>query len=97
MSRSYKHTILCKDKNGRYSKSLSSRAVRRTDKIADGGAYKKLFCSWEICDYRYDYNTDERSLRKWMNEWERKDSLLHRLYPNRKQAYRAWLKCYKMK
>ena len=56
MSRSRKkHGIYVKDKNNRYMKRQASKRVRRypiEQKIANGSDYKKLLCSWDICDYK---------------------------------------------
>ena len=54
MSRSYKHTPRCGDYKGKYSKRCANRAVRAQkfwDTIPRRAAYKKLYESWNICDY----------------------------------------------
>ena len=54
MSRSYKHTPRCGDKKGRYSKRLANHVVRRNrckDAFPQYAGYKKMFESWNICDY----------------------------------------------
>ncbi len=53
MSRSYKHVPCCKDHN-RGMKKMCNRYVRRNYLVVPSGmAYKKLFCSWNICDYKF--------------------------------------------
>jgi hypothetical protein len=55
-------------------KKFANKRVRRTWDIPDGMAYKKLFCSYEICDWKWLYwNNDEISndypgeeYRSWM-------------------------------
>ena len=51
MSRSYKHTPDCGRKN-KFSKKQANRRVRRNkmDLSLPKGGYKKIYCSWEICD-----------------------------------------------
>jgi len=61
MSRSYKKSPITKDhsggaKNGG-TKNIANRKVRRYLKsarfgLADGRAFRKVFCSWCICDLR---------------------------------------------
>lgn len=42
-------------KGKKTSKRGASRAVRNEKEIASGGAYKKAYCSWNICDFKiYD-------------------------------------------
>lgn len=55
MSRSYKRAVV-KD-TGKYTKidkRRASKAVRRAEIVADGGYYKKLFCSYDIADFVAD-------------------------------------------
>ena len=35
----------------RLLKRLASKAVRRTAEVPDGKGYRKLYCSWNICDW----------------------------------------------
>lgn len=56
MSRSYRKNAIFKQKNDSYYKKLANRAVRNKPvdyDIPDGKAYKKLMCSWDICDFRF--------------------------------------------
>ncbi|MBR0485229.1 MAG: hypothetical protein IJJ69_10700 [Oscillospiraceae bacterium] len=59
MSRSYKKFPVHKDrartsKDREKPKTYANRAVRRSNGIPEGKAgYKKLYCSWIICDYRF--------------------------------------------
>ena len=51
MSRSRKVPMF-KLKNRKFAKKLSNKKVRRFKKsIANGKAFKKIFPSWDICDY----------------------------------------------
>ena len=54
MSRSYKHTPRCGERKGKYSKNLANRRVRRRkfqDPFPQYAGYKKMFESWNICDF----------------------------------------------
>ena len=58
MSRSRKRTWGWTDHStprSRIAKRLASKKVRHAEDIHNGGAYKKVFCSWDICDYRFLY------------------------------------------
>ena len=54
MSRSYKKHISAKsDSQTRWAKCQASKRVRRfKGLIPKGGIYKKLYCSWNIVDYK---------------------------------------------
>ena len=66
MSRSFKKSLVAKDKNNKYNKKSANKKVRRyKNNIANGKAYKKIYESYDICDYIfmtlnedeiYDYN-----------------------------------------
>ena len=58
MSRSYKKTPYCGDCKGKSSKRAANSKVRAVlkqnpDAITSGRAYRKLYDSWEICDYQW--------------------------------------------
>ena len=58
MSRSKKKTWGWTDHhtpNSRHQKRFANKKVRRTENIPNGGAYKKLYCSYDICDYKFLY------------------------------------------
>ena len=56
--------------------------------VPSGMAYKKLFCSWNICDYKF---------LKSFSSFKKEDSKYnHRKYSD-KELYRMWYKYYKMK
>ena len=94
MSRSYKHEPTCGGKN-KFCKNQANRRVRRNK-----GGYKKVYCSWEICDYFSRCTWEEY----WEHEWERyRYFLVHCPQskwckePNYEESYRDWWKAYKMK
>lgn len=47
MSRSYRHTPVCSYRSAD-EKKRASRKARRTTDLADGGAFKKVYCSYFI-------------------------------------------------
>lgn len=70
MSRSYKKSPVCTDHNTpgtRWAKRQAAKAVRRyNDCIDDGKSYRKVYCSWNICDYRF-YQTRKQAIKEWEN------------------------------
>lgn len=66
MSRSYRKPYAVegygsKDKPRR--KRQANRAVRKTD-VANGNAYKKASCSWDIADYKFHCPDTPKMRRK---------------------------------
>ena len=58
MSRSQKKTWGWTDHqtpNSSRQKRFANKKVRRTRDIPNGGAHKKLYCSYDICDYKFLY------------------------------------------
>lgn len=91
MSRSYKHTPCCKD-HTRGMKQCANRYLRRNRlSVPSGKAYKKLFCSYNISDYKF-----LKSFREY-----KKDYADYCYYYNKKysdvELYKMWYKMYKMK
>ena len=80
MSRSFKHTPVLKDnpKGRKFAKKTANRKVRNhKGELANGKAYRKLFCTYDIYDYIFyrpysdwqkDFNRD--GWRKKANGWE---------------------------
>lgn len=99
MSRSYKKFIVCKDENSRFGKRLANRAVRRNKNVPDGAKFKRYFCSWNICDYRSKekFYTAEQFRRKWFDTSYIEFDWLRRRFHTWKEAYRHWLRWYRMK
>ncbi len=88
MSRSYKRVPCYKDHN-RGMKKCANRKVRRNYLIVPSGkAYKKFFCPYDICDYKFIENFS--SYKRWISKYN------HRSYSD-KDLYRMWYKDYKMK
>ena len=103
MSRSYKKTPWAGDKKGTEKKRIAWKAVRQylkehPDEVLIGNNYKKLYPSYDICDYG------------WMRTWEEYWSRCQQFYeervskgwenqtpPNKDEEYRRWLKYYHSK
>ena len=98
MSRSYKKVAVSKDRGSRHTKrrfrckTLANRSVRRARGVMNGGRYKRLFDSWDICDWRC-YLT-ETQLK---DDWEKGDEFLHGNFRTYAAAYRWWYTSYKRK
>ena len=97
MSRSYKkHPYYTDGKEGStaITKRFANKTVRRyKHKLANGKAYKRLFCSWDIHDYiiRWSWlEAKEEYERDLVDLWKKK-------YPTLKEFYRYWSKKYKRK
>lgn len=62
MSRSYKHTPgwTLAPRCSKQVKRWANRVVRRRWGLSNGGSYKKLFESWNICDYKDLYYNREQ-------------------------------------
>lgn len=99
MSRSYKKTPWCGEQKNKADKRNANKKVRMFLKNPNNhllkSDYKKIFESWEICDYGWVISWNEY----WNNclssynehpEWYKEP-------PNKKVEYRKWYKYYKMK
>ena len=99
MSRSYKRFIVCKDQNSKFGKRQASRAVRRSRNVPNGMKFKRFYCSWNICDYRYRerFYTAEEFRRKWFDRNDRELDWERGRFRTWKEAYRHWLQWHRMK
>ena len=97
MSRSYKRTPYCGDNKGKAKKHNANAKVRTKMKdldfiLANGNAYKKVYESYNICDFGW--------VTSWQEYWEICIRMWHRYggeYPDKKQEYRYWLHHYRNK
>lgn len=88
MSRSYKRIPCCKDHN-LGAKRLANKKVRRNNwSILAGNSYKKIFCSYSICDYKF-----LDSFLEYKNSHEKYNGKRY----SDKELYKKWYKAYKMK
>ena len=100
MSRSYKKIPYSGDTKGKAKKRVANSKVRMTlknfNKEFKHNDYKKVYESWDICDFSW--------IRSWKEYWKHCLILYNecpQLYkhqpPNKKEEYRRWYKWYKMK
>ena len=99
MSRSYRKFAVVKDrcrnsKNFMKPKADANRMVRRTADVPQHSGYKKLYCSWNISDYRFVGEQSERELKI---RWKRRNKYLINIADSYREAYRNWIKYYKGK
>ena len=92
MSRRYKKTPWCGDTKGKTKKRLANHSVRRQlqrdlELVPQRGAYKKLYSSWEICDYGWIFT--------WKEYW--KNALDIDPEADMEAVYRKWCKWYRNK
>jgi hypothetical protein len=62
MSKSFKKHPVCTDshRDSTSIKRVANKAVRQCNgSIPNGRAYRKLFCSWNICDYKFRNSLEE--------------------------------------
>lgn len=93
MSRSFKkHPCATDGRAGRkIQKRWANRTVRGKEEIPNGGAYKKVFCSWNIHDYtlRWTWKEAKEEYEHGLN-----NTYLQERYPTLKEFYRFWRKYY---
>ena len=96
MSRSYKHTPRCGNRKGRYSKHLANHVVRRNrykDAFPQYAGYKKMFESWNICDYEIVGRTFEQYYAHMVTCWYIWERHFGKPFPDREQSreeYQRW-------
>ncbi|MFB6367019.1 hypothetical protein ACFCP7_23825 [Paenibacillus elgii] len=76
----------------RWAKQQASKAARRyAGDMQNGKWYRKLYCSWNICDYRF-FKTRQQAIHEWeTSPWPRDRQM------SRKEAVLDWFKFYKRK
>jgi len=62
MSRSFRKNPIIKD-SSKWAKQHANKVVRRTQDVSGGKNYKKVFESWDICDWRIRYTLEECTKR----------------------------------
>ena len=96
MSRSYKKQPYYTDghpKSTKKQKRFANKKVRKyRKKIECGNAYKKIFCSWEIHDYKIRWTWKE-AVENYNNNYD----FWKKSYPNLKDFYRYWKRYHKNK
>ncbi len=66
MSRSFKRTAGFCDRNP-FNKNRANRRVRKDWTIPNGGAYRKVYEPWDICDFRFLF-FNEREAKKFYSD-----------------------------
>ena len=104
MSRSYKKSNYCGDKKDKELKRLANHRVRQRlknnlDYIPKPGAFKRMFESWEICDYGWLCSWEEywNHQCEWYYCDHAKRWLGNQTPPDHEEEYRTWYRYYKMK
>ena len=92
MSRSYKKHPYCTNNSHRaFAKRQANKKIRKyKKKIWNGGSFKHLYCSWEICDWkkRYPWKTARAEYKNFLKSY---------YYLTPEEYYRRWIKIYKNK
>ena len=74
MSRSYKHTPRCGDVKDKFFKKYANRKVRHLstdDYPLNHKSYKKITCSWNICDYEIVGTSFEQYWENYVKSWNK--------------------------
>ena len=95
MSRSYKKTPYCGPKS-KSMKKYANRVLRRDNNTYQNSSYKKRFCSYDICDYKF-FETFEEYFESRVRQWHIWGQKYGYPYPNHEIEYRKWYKYYKRK
>lgn len=100
MSHSYRKYYVTKDHN-KGQKQLANKKVRRTNKLdpLKGGDYKKLYPTYDICDFCWRWTRGEA-----IEEWYEEEAEHNKDYPWRHERFGTlenwlnyWEKCVKRK
>lgn len=96
MSRSYKKHPYATDKHPGTSKekkrtanSVVRNKLKNPDVELQGGDYKKVYDSYDLCDFKYTMTWDEY----WQEALDRYEKHGGKV-PNEKEEYRNWKKTY---
>ena len=96
MSRSYKKNPVFKDNNKGMKKAANCKVHRTKFCIANGNAYRKVFCSYDISDYsiretfaEYCFYAEMRRIQKFLEKGIGNDSKI--------SHYRDWIKYHSRK
>ena len=93
MSRSYKHTPRAGDTKDKFFKKYANRRVRRLpidEPSLNYKSYKKMTCSWNICDYETVGTSFEQYWKRLAKSWHRWHMECDIPYPNRNEAYKEY-------
>lgn len=101
MSRSFKKTNVCTDTNDKFFKNYSNRIIRNKNinfEIKNGKFYKKLLCSYNICDYKF-YKTLKEELKDTYEYFldNKNTKNITKSFYNKQFSYMNWYRYNKMK
>ena len=94
MSRSFKKSAWVKDSNDKYMKHFANKKVRRSKDVPSGMAYKKLFCSYSISDYKWMW-TRQEAIKEYNNGLM--TNYLKDRFGTLEEYLKYWEKCVKRK
>ena len=101
MSRSYRKNPYMQDGNYRrcWIKNDANRRIRRTKNVPGGGAYKKFYPQWSICDHVWggplrDYIEDEWRTWAQYGWWYFNHRMVKDREPDEAALKIAWAKEY---
>lgn len=101
MSRSYKKTPWSGDRKGKDKKRIANHRVRNwlkqhPEESLCGREYRKLYESWDICDYGRIMTWEQfwdSCVKNWYN-WQCKFSYP---FPEKEEEYRRWIRHFRAK
>ena len=95
MSRSFKKHAWTKDPNNKFMKRYANKIVRRAKDVPSGGAYKKLFCSYDISDFKWLW-TRQGAIREYKEDVY-PEYLRNRRFKTLEEYLKYWEKCVRRK
>lgn len=63
MSRSFKKNPWIVDKKSKFAKRRANKKVRNTGIVANGRSFRKVSCSYDICDYKWRLDKEEQDYK----------------------------------
>ena len=93
MSRSYKKHPWVTDhhvKSSSESKKFANKKVRHTKDLPNGGAFKKVFCSYDICDYKF-FQTKEEAIAEYEEILNHPDDEYNKIILQKYPTLQSWL------
>ena len=100
MSRSYKKTPRSGDSKDKFFKRYANRKIRHKsfeEENYQNKAYKKEFCSYNICDYEWVGTTFEEFYQDAIKNWHKWGRFHNKPYPSREECLERYSRWYKRK
>jgi len=95
MSRSFKKNPASTSSGSgfrKFSKRWANKAVRHSDKVSNGKGYKKLFCSYDIGDWKNIYHSPRDFSRCYREINEKVKGVWINRQPTKKEIERKFYK-----